>query len=199
MNFAIVNTRQWLAAADLHDANGQEALSQAKGEANRVELSQVTSKYIGETEKNLEAVFSRVEVQGGALLFDEADALFGKRSDVPTSDQRYPGVYITEVPFEAKPIEGVPTSNAPEWTDSNLHDPGITLLQLLAWAAESLLYQTHPGTQSGRGVVGGLAVGSREAGGSPQVSVSPGLAVSADGRRIDPDPAADVTKARIIR
>jgi len=195
MNFAIVNTRQWLSAADLPDDSAQGLSLQAKGETDRVDLSQVTGKYIGETEKHLDAVLGLAEIHGGALLFDEADALFGKRSDVPTSDRRYPGVYVTEVPFDAKPIEGVPTSTAPEWTDFNQHDPGVTLLQLLAWASESLLYQTH----TGRGVVGGLAVDAHGAGGSPQVTASAGLAVGADGRRIDPNPTADVSKARIFR
>jgi SpoVK/Ycf46/Vps4 family AAA+-type ATPase len=64
-----------------------QALLQAKGEAGSVELSHVASKYIGETEKNLGAVFSRSEIHDAALLFDEADVLFGKRSDVPTSDR----------------------------------------------------------------------------------------------------------------
>ncbi|MBN1175004.1 MAG: AAA family ATPase, partial [Micromonosporaceae bacterium] len=48
----------------------------------RVDLSQVVSKYIGETEKNLSHVFDAAEAGGAVLLFDEADALFGKRSEV---------------------------------------------------------------------------------------------------------------------
>jgi hypothetical protein len=114
---------------------------------------------------------------------------------MPMGNHRYPGVYVTEVPFEAKPIDGVPTSTGPEWTDSNQHDPGVTLVDLLAWAGESLLYQAH----SGRGFIGGLAVDACGAGEQLQVTVSPGLAISADGRRIDPDPTDDVLKARIIR
>jgi SpoVK/Ycf46/Vps4 family AAA+-type ATPase len=50
----------------------------------RVDLAAIASKYIGETEKNLSALFERA-----ALFFDEADALFGKRSDVRDSHDRY--------------------------------------------------------------------------------------------------------------
>src|SRR5205807_3578810 len=51
----------------------------------RIDLSQVVSKYIGETEKNLRRVFDAAEEGGAILLFDEADALFGKRSEVKDS------------------------------------------------------------------------------------------------------------------
>jgi hypothetical protein len=55
----------------------------------RIDLSAVVSKYIGETEKNLSRVFAAAEASGAVLLFDEADALFGKRSDVKDSHDRY--------------------------------------------------------------------------------------------------------------
>ncbi|MEM7041131.1 MAG: ATP-binding protein, partial [Bacteroidota bacterium] len=55
----------------------------------RVDLSQIVSKYIGETEKNLEAVFRKLENKSCILFFDEADALFGKRSDVNEAKDRY--------------------------------------------------------------------------------------------------------------
>jgi SpoVK/Ycf46/Vps4 family AAA+-type ATPase len=61
----------------------------------RVDLSQVVSKYIGETEKNLAAVFAEAEQSGAVLLFDEADALFGKRSDVRDSHDRYANVEVS--------------------------------------------------------------------------------------------------------
>ncbi len=54
----------------------------------RIDLSQVVSKYIGETEKNLRRVFDAAETGGVVLLFDEADALFGKRSEVKDSHDR---------------------------------------------------------------------------------------------------------------
>jgi len=55
----------------------------------RIDLSQVVSKYIGETEKNLEKVFNKAENKDWILFFDEADALFGKRTNVNNSHDRY--------------------------------------------------------------------------------------------------------------
>ena len=61
----------------------------------RIDLSQVVSKYIGETEKNLRRVFDVAEDGGAILLFDEADALFGKRSEVKDSHDRYANIEIS--------------------------------------------------------------------------------------------------------
>ncbi|HEY5786437.1 MAG TPA: AAA family ATPase [Microlunatus sp.] len=61
----------------------------------RVDLSQVISKYIGETEKNLRQIFDAAEAGGVVLLFDEADALFGKRSEVKDSHDRYANVEVS--------------------------------------------------------------------------------------------------------
>jgi hypothetical protein len=55
----------------------------------RIDLSQVVSKYIGETEKNLERIFRQAENKDWILLFDEADALFGKRTNTKSSNDRY--------------------------------------------------------------------------------------------------------------
>ncbi|UII35064.1 ATP-binding protein [Fulvivirga ulvae] len=55
----------------------------------RVDLSMVVSKYIGETEKNLSLIFEKAENKEWILFFDEADALFGKRTQVSTSNDRY--------------------------------------------------------------------------------------------------------------
>ena len=55
----------------------------------RIDLSQVVSKYIGETEKELSRLFDAAEASGAVLLFDEADALFGRRSEVRDSHDRY--------------------------------------------------------------------------------------------------------------
>jgi hypothetical protein len=60
----------------------------------RIDLSCVVSKYIGETEKNLARLFDAAEVSGAILLFDEADALFGKRSDVKDSHDRYANIEV---------------------------------------------------------------------------------------------------------
>ncbi len=58
-------------------------------EAYRVDLSRIISKYIGETEKNLEKVFQRFEDKNCILMFDEADALFGKRTEVKDAKDRF--------------------------------------------------------------------------------------------------------------
>jgi len=61
----------------------------------RIDLSQIVSKYIGETEKNLRRVFDAAETAGAVLLFDEADALFGKRSEVKDSHDRYANIEVS--------------------------------------------------------------------------------------------------------
>jgi hypothetical protein len=61
----------------------------------RIDLSCVVSKYIGETEKNLRRVFDAAESGGAILLFDEADALFGKRSEVKDSHDRYANIEVS--------------------------------------------------------------------------------------------------------
>ena len=61
----------------------------------RIDLSAVVSKYIGETEKNLRRVFDAAEQGGAVLLFDEADALFGKRSEVKDSHDRYANIEVS--------------------------------------------------------------------------------------------------------
>jgi hypothetical protein len=60
----------------------------------RIDLSAVVSKYIGETEKNLRQLFDAAEQGGSILFFDEADALFGKRSEVKDSHDRYANIEI---------------------------------------------------------------------------------------------------------
>jgi SpoVK/Ycf46/Vps4 family AAA+-type ATPase len=61
----------------------------------RIDLSQAVSKYIGETEKNLRRIFDAAEDGGSILLFDEADALFGKRSEVKDSHDRYANIEVS--------------------------------------------------------------------------------------------------------
>ncbi len=68
----------------------------------RVDLSTIVSKYIGETEKNLNTLFESAEKNGWILYFDEADALFGKRTDVKDSNDRYAN---QEVSYLLKRIE----------------------------------------------------------------------------------------------
>src|SRR4029077_8125382 len=61
----------------------------------RIDLSQVVNKYIGETEKNLRRIFDAADESGAILLFDEADALFGKRSEVKDSHDRYANIEVS--------------------------------------------------------------------------------------------------------
>lgn len=61
----------------------------------RIDLSQVVSKYIGETEKNLEKIFKEAETSNAILFFDEADSLFGKRSEVKDAHDRYANIEIS--------------------------------------------------------------------------------------------------------
>ena len=64
-------------------------------ELYRIDLTRVVSKYIGETEKNLSRLFTEAAASGAILFFDEADALFGKRSEVKDSHDRYANVEIS--------------------------------------------------------------------------------------------------------
>lgn len=61
----------------------------------RIDLSQVVNKYIGETEKNLRRLFDAAEAGGCILLFDEADALFGKRSEVRDAHDRHANIEVS--------------------------------------------------------------------------------------------------------
>lgn len=73
-----------------------EALAaSARLDLYRVDLSQVVSKYIGETEKNLGRIFDAAEAGGAVLLFDEAEAIFGKRTEVRDSHDRYANIEIS--------------------------------------------------------------------------------------------------------
>ncbi|MFF2190729.1 ATP-binding protein [Streptomyces sp. NPDC058155] len=72
-----------------------------------VDLSQVVSKYIGETEKNLRRVFDSAERGGALLLFDEADALFGKRSEVKDSHDRYANLEVSYLLMRMEAYRGL--------------------------------------------------------------------------------------------
>ena len=73
----------------------------------RVSTDQIVSKYIGETEKNLAQVFGRVSDPGAILLFDEADSLFGKRSEVKDSHDRYANLSADTFLQARKSFDGV--------------------------------------------------------------------------------------------
>jgi SpoVK/Ycf46/Vps4 family AAA+-type ATPase len=62
-----------------------------------IDPSQIVSKYIGETEKNLFPVFTRASQKGWILFFDEADALFGKRTAVKDSHDRYANMEVSHL------------------------------------------------------------------------------------------------------
>lgn len=71
----------------------------------RIDLSQIVSKYIGETEKNLEKIFDKAEHKDWILFFDEADALFGKRTNVQNAHDKYAN---QEVSYLLQRVEDFP-------------------------------------------------------------------------------------------
>ncbi len=73
----------------------------------KIDLSTVISKYIGETEKNLERIFNEAEASNAILFFDEADALFGKRSEVRDSHDRYANIEISYLLQRMEAYDGV--------------------------------------------------------------------------------------------
>jgi hypothetical protein len=73
----------------------------------RIDLASVVSKYIGETEKNLRRIFDAAEESSAILLFDEADALFGKRSEVRDSHDRYANLEVSYLLQRVEAYRGV--------------------------------------------------------------------------------------------
>jgi ATPase family protein associated with various cellular activities (AAA)/winged helix domain-containing protein len=73
----------------------------------KIDLATVVSKYIGETEKNLREIFAAATETGAILLFDEADALFGKRSEVRDSHDRYANLEISYLLQQMEAYRGV--------------------------------------------------------------------------------------------
>jgi SpoVK/Ycf46/Vps4 family AAA+-type ATPase len=73
----------------------------------KIDISMVVSKYIGETEKNLSRIFAEAESSNAILFFDEADALFGKRSEVRDSHDRYANIEIGYLLQRMEEYEGV--------------------------------------------------------------------------------------------
>ena len=76
-------------------------------EVFKIDLSNVVSKYIGETEKNLSRVFEEAESSNAILFFDEADALFGKRSEVKDAHDRYANIEINYLLQRMEEFEGL--------------------------------------------------------------------------------------------
>jgi SpoVK/Ycf46/Vps4 family AAA+-type ATPase len=73
----------------------------------RVDLSAIVSKYIGETEKNLATLFDEAGRAGNALFFDEADALFGKRSQVKDAHDRYANIEVNYLLQRIEAFRGI--------------------------------------------------------------------------------------------
>jgi SpoVK/Ycf46/Vps4 family AAA+-type ATPase len=73
----------------------------------RIDLSQIVSKYIGESEKNLDKIFTAAENSNAILFFDEADALFGKRSEVRDSHDRYANIEISYLLQKMEEYQGI--------------------------------------------------------------------------------------------
>lgn len=73
----------------------------------KIDLASVVSKYIGETEKNLERIFAAAEQANAILFFDEADALFGKRSEVRDAHDRYANIEVAYLLQKMEGYEGV--------------------------------------------------------------------------------------------
>jgi SpoVK/Ycf46/Vps4 family AAA+-type ATPase len=92
-------TGKTLAAHVVADSLGADLL--------QVDLAAVVDKYIGETEKNLERVFSRAETLNAVLFFDEADALFGRRSSVSDSRDRYANQEVSYLLQRMEAFEGI--------------------------------------------------------------------------------------------
>ncbi len=76
-------------------------------ELMQVELSRCVSKYIGETEKNIDRCFAAAEASSAVLLFDEADALFGKRTEIKDAHDRYANVEVAYLLQRIEAFEGL--------------------------------------------------------------------------------------------
>ena len=85
-----------------------EVMSNALGlDLRRIDLSGIVSKYVGETEKNLEAIFQEAQASNQILLFDEADALFGKRAEVRDSHDRYANIEVSYLLQKMEEHQGI--------------------------------------------------------------------------------------------
>lgn len=73
----------------------------------KIDISGIVSKYIGETEKNLKKIFGEAEIGNAILFFDEADALFGKRSEVNDSHDRYANIEVNYLLQQMEEHEGI--------------------------------------------------------------------------------------------
>ena len=112
--FDAVSSRGRGLVALFHGASGTGKTMAADAIANtlhmqlfRIDLAGVVSKYIGETEKNLRAIFDEADRADAVLFFDEADALFGKRSEVKDAHDRYANIEINYLLQRIELFEGI--------------------------------------------------------------------------------------------
>jgi SpoVK/Ycf46/Vps4 family AAA+-type ATPase len=73
----------------------------------KIDLSGIISKYIGETEKNLEQIFNEAQSSNAILFFDEADAIFGKRSEVKDAHDRYANIEVSYLLQRMEAYDGI--------------------------------------------------------------------------------------------
>src|SRR5262249_3189873 len=85
-----------------------EVIANALGlDLYRIDLARVVSKYIGETEKNLDKIFTAAANSNAILIFDEADALFGKRSEIKDAHDRYANLEISYLLQKFEQYDGI--------------------------------------------------------------------------------------------
>ena len=149
----------------------------------RIDLSAVVSKYIGETEKNLRAVFDAAEAGGAVLLFDEADALFGKRSEVKDSHDRYANLEVAYLLQRMESYRGLAilTTNLRSNVDR-------AFLRRLRFVVQ---FPFPDEAARGRDLAPGLP-----ASGAPRRPRARGAGQAADQRRFDP---LDRPRGRLLR
>ena len=113
----------------------------------KIDLSGIVSKYVGETEKNLERIFSQARHANAILLFDEADALFGKRSETKDAHDRYANIEISYLLQKVEEYDGVVilTSNLQQNLDEaflrRLHF--VVAFPVPGEAARRMIWQQH--------------------------------------------------------
>ena len=117
----------------------------------RVDLSAITSKYIGETEKNLAQLLSRAEQSEVVLLFDEADSLFGKRTDVKDSNDRFANGQTNYLLQRIETFDGITllTSNSRSRFDSAFSRRLDLIVEFILPGPEERreLWRSHLGNQ----------------------------------------------------
>jgi ATPase family associated with various cellular activities (AAA) len=117
----------------------------------RVDLSAITSKYIGETEKNLAQLLARAEQAEVVLLFDEADSLFGKRTDVKDSNDRFANAQTNYLLQRIETFDGITllTSNSRSRFDSAFSRRLDMIVEFILPGPEERrdLWRSHLGTQ----------------------------------------------------